>query len=943
MKQLITFLAYCLFASNGFSQQNFSISGRVINFEGPLSNATVSLVYADGGDTLKTLTNEKGAFQFNAIAPKKIEIIVSFIGYKNSSKSYNYTKTKSPQILEDIFLQPTSDMLSNITLSSQKVQIKEDTVSYRIDSTMYRKNDNVEALLKNLPGIQVDKDGTVTAQGKQVTKVKVNGKDFFSGDVTTATRELNADMVERVQIIDDYGDQAAFTGIKDGDPSKTLNIELKKDKNKGYFGNMTAGAGTEDRYQESFSINKFNNNQQISILSNLNNTNASLFNFGSMGGAVGNMMSGMARSMGIGRGGSGVASVIGNAGNNNGISATKSVGINYRDDWSRKVSVYGNYSFSNRNTNTLTQSTQQSIFENSTSDYVQSSNNNTINENHRFAFNLEYKIDSMNYLKVSPSISYNRTNTTYTSDFSNTINQSIKMTDGSMNDSSLSKSPNLNMYILFNHRFKKRGRTLSLNMNGGKSSTQSDEDYYNLTTIYPPNTISFDTKLFQYLTQDNQNENYGMKISYTEPLSKKRSIELNYAYNYQLVGNDRETFNIDPLTGASTYVDSSSNIYDNIYKTNRVGINFRTNEKKYNYTIGLSAQPATIQTNSKTTNTVFTNRLINFYPVIRFAYNFSRSRSLNINYNGSSNQPSNSQLQPIVDNTNPQFITIGNPNLKPEFTNTFSMRYNNFDFISGNVFFGNISASFTQDKIVNSTKLLRGGAQETSYQNANGYFTVLGFYNVSKPIQNRKYVFNLGGNIVFNNNISYLRDSVNVSNKNIGKNWLIGQRFSTDIKIKKWLETTVSINYSINTNRYSLQPDQNSNTSTWTLSNNARFFLPKDFIFSYDIDKTINNGYADNVNTNPLIVSTTLEKQLFKKKNGSIKLQGLDLLNQNIGISRTVNSTSITDSRTNKLGRYFLLTLVYRLNKFKGDQQMMPGMGMPGGGGMNFMKGGPGF
>jgi hypothetical protein len=197
-------------------------------------------------------------------------------------------------------------MLQGITLESNKVQIKEDTVSYVVDSTMYRKNDNVEEVLKKLPGVQVDKDGTVTAQGKQVTKVKVNGKEFFGGDVTTATRELNADMVDRIQIIDDYGDQSAFTGIKDGDPSKTLNIQLKKDKNKGYFGTVTAGAGKEQRYLGSVSVNKFNNNQQISLIGNINNTNASTFNFGSFGGgAVGSMIGGMVRSFGIGRGGGG--------------------------------------------------------------------------------------------------------------------------------------------------------------------------------------------------------------------------------------------------------------------------------------------------------------------------------------------------------------------------------------------------------------------------------------------------------------------------------------------------------------------------------------------------------------------------------------------------------------------------------------------------------------
>jgi hypothetical protein len=926
------------FISNTLSaQQRIQISGTIKTKEGSLlSNATISLYNQNYKDSVKARSNEKGNFHFTVATNQQYKIVASYIGFDNFVKNYDFSNVSADQVIDDIVMIPGDNMLGNITLESQKVQIKEDTVSYVIDSTMYRKNDNVEAILKNLPGVQVDKDGTVTAQGKQVTKVKVNGKEFFNGDVTTATRELNADMVDKIQIIDDYGDQAAFTGIKDGDPSKTMNIQLKKDKNKGYFGNVSGGIGTDSRYLSSVSVNKFNNSQQISIFGNMNNTNASLFNFGGGGGGgMGGMMSGMARSMGIGRGGAGAGVAFGNTSNNDGISNTKSIGINYRDDWGIKVSVYGSYSFSDKGTSTIKSSDQQSLFQDKTSTYLQQSDNYTLSDNHRFSFNVEYKIDSMNYIKFNPSISYNKTSTDYYSDFTSAIDQ-IKISDGKMIDYADSKTPNLNGNLLFNHRFKKRGRTFSVNLNGGNNVTTSDENYDNLTFMYPPSGMVFNNRQLQDITQDNNNYNYGGKFSYTEPLSKKRNLEFNYSYNYQYLDNNKKTYAIDTTTGSSRFLDSLSNIYDNAYTTNRFGLNIKTTQKKYNYTVGMSVQPAVINTNSQTTKTSYTNHLVNYYPVIRFAYNFSRSRSLNINYNGNSSQPSNSQLQPVVDRSNPQFITVGNPDLKPEFTNTLSMRYNNFDMISGNVFFGNISASFTQDKIVNSTKLLRGGAQETTYDNANGYFTLFGFYNMSRPIKNRKYVFNLGGNLAYNNNVSFIRDSLDVADRNVGKNWVLGQRFSTDIKIKKWLETNVSVNYSLNSNKYTLQSELNSNTQTWTFSHNSRIFLPKDFIISYDIDKVLYKGFSGNTAANPLIINTTIEKQFLKKKNLSLKLQGFDLLNQNIGVSRSVTGTGFTDTRTNRLGRYFMVSFVYRLNKFFGDMQGGSQMGMPGGG----MRGG---
>lgn len=935
MKKIYLIMMLLTITSFSIAQDVIKVIGKVVSKDGKnLSKATISIVNLQTKDSTKITTDDEGSFKVS-LFNQSYNFLITYIGYDFILKKIDLTAQVGEFNMGNVEMNPGSNLMSNITLESQKVQIKEDTVAYLVDSTMYRKNDNVEALLKNMPGIQVDKDGTVTAQGKQVTRVKVNGKDFFNGDVTTATRELNADMVEKIQIIDDYGDQAAFTGIKDGDPTKTMNIQLRKDKNKGYFGSIEGGYGTASRYLGKLSINKFNNNQQISVFGNMNNTNASLFNFGNGGGggAVGNMMGGMARSMGIGRGGAGAASVMGNFGNNDGLNTVKSIGINYRDKWGSKMDVYGSYSVSDKSSSIIQNSTQQSLFQNKTSLYIQNADNYNIAINHRASFNVEYKIDSMNYIKFNPSFSYSENDANNVTDFITKID-SVKNTSGLNRNITRSKSPNFSSSLLFNHRFKKRGRTMSINLSQGKSGTDSDDDFDNLTKIFAP-FGSFEDTLFQNVLQDNKNKNFGTRISYTEPLSKKRNLEFNYSYNNQFIGNDRKNYNINPSNGVAEYVDTSSNIFNNEYITHRIGINLKTTEKKYNYSVGFSAQPAKITTNSITADTSFNNNLVNFYPVIRFAYNFSKSRSLNINYNGSTNQPSNTQLQPIEDKSNPQFITIGNPDLRPEFTNTFSMRYNNFNFISGNVFFGNITASFTQDKIVNSTRLLRGAAQETKYKNANGFYNILGFYNVSKPIKNRKYVFNLGGNILYNNNISYLRDTGKLELKNTGKNWVLGQRFSTDIKIKKWLETNISLNYSLNSTKYSVQSELNSNTIAWTLSHNSRIFLPKDFILSYDVDKYINLGFANNATSNPLIINATIEKQLLTKKNLIFKIQAFDMLNQNVGINRNVSGTGFTDSRTNRLGRYFIFSFVCKLNKFSGEMQSGNQMQMRGeGGGM---------
>ena len=913
------------------AQQTISVTGNIKTAEGKsLSNATVSLYYNNIKDTLKTVTNEKGNYVFNKVPAKNVTISVSYIGYKRFIENYDFSNTKSDVVNNEVIMTAGDYTLETVTIESSKIQIKEDTVSYKIDSTMFRKNDNVEEVLKKLPGVEVDKDGKVTAQGKEVTKVKVNGKEFFGGDVKTATRQLNADMVDKIQIVDDYGDQSAFTGIKDGDPTKTLNIQLKKDKNKGYFGNATAGGGTDKRYLTSLNLNRFNNSQQISLTGNLNNTNANLFDFSRIPGGMGAIAGSMVRSFGGGAG-----SPFGNLGNSDGVGVTKTLGFNYREDLSAKLTMYGSYSFSEKNNTVFNNINQQNIQRDSVQTNQQKTSDYSITDNHRFSFNVEYKIDSFNYIKINPGVTYRKLNDSYRSDFTFFDPKGGLRNKGFNTDNNYSSTPNFTGNILYNHRFHKKGRTLSLNLNAGKSSTDANDDINNTTSFFSNGSPVFNSNINQNVTQDNQNHNYGVSASFNEQLSKKRTLEFNYAYNKKFIGNDKETF--DVTNSGKQMVDSLTNIFENIYTTNKFGLNFRTTEKKYNYSVGLAVQPATIESNSFSgAKLKFKQDIINYFPVVRFAYNFSKSKSFNLNYNGNTSQPTYQQLQPIYDFSNRQNIILGNPDLRPEFTNTFSMRFNNFDFISGNVFFSNISASFVKDKIVNNVLQKGFGLQETRYLNTDGFYNLNAFYTYSKPIKNRKYVFNYGGTINYNNNISFLNFE-----KNTGRNWIVSQRLSMDYKLKKWLETSGGFNYTLNDNKTSLSAITNSSIKALNITHSSRLFFKNDFILSYDLEKNINKGYANNVVANPLIINASLEKQLLKKKNASIKLQAFDLLNQNTNVNRSVTAYSITDTRTNRLQRYFMLSFIFRFSKFDGSKA---GAAMPmgQGGGMRMM-GGPGF
>jgi hypothetical protein len=923
-KIIFTFLSFCFLLSTN-AQKNITVKGSAKTDDGKaLTQASISLYYIGSKDTMKTVTNDKGNYTFTNVQARKAMISISYVGYKKFLDEYDFTNVGDEVTNNDVVMTSGDNMLETVTVEASKIYIKEDTVSYRIDSTMYRKNDNVEQVLKNLPGVEVDKDGKVTAQGKEVTKVKVNGKEFFGGDVKTATRQLDADMVDKIQIIDDYGDQSAFTGVKDGDPTKTLNIQLKKDRNKGIFGSVTAGYGSDKRYSNAFAFNKFNNAQQISFTSNLNNTNESLFDFSRLQRGMGAMAGSMIRSFG------GAGSPFGNFGGSDGIGVTKTFGINYRDEWTKKISTNGSYSFSIKDNTVLNEVYQQLTGSNNSG--LLFNNQNSIdksrNINHRFSYNIEYRIDSFNYIKFNPSVTFNKLTNDYYSDFNFFNNKNITVNSGTNLNLNKSQTPNFTGSLLYNHRFHKKGRTLSVNINSGISTTDGNDDVDNAANVFFNGNI-IPRNIRQNVEQNNSNNNYSINASFNEQLNKKEALEFNYTFSRRYIDNDRETFDLS--TGNKIFIDSLSSIYENIYVTNRFGANYRNTHKKYNYAVGLGVQPATIESNTLTgTKLQFKQHLVNYFPVVRFAYNFSKSKSFNVNYNGSTNQPTFQQSQPVIDQTNVQNIVIGNPNLRPEFSNTFSTRFNNFNLISGDAIFANLSASFTKDKIVsNVTRKGFGGTQETRYLNENGFFTINGFYNFSKPIKNRKYVFNYGGNVTFNNNISYLN-----SEKNTSKNFLLSQRFSMDYKLKKWLEVSGGANFSINESKNSISTIVGNSIKTWRLTHSSRMFFKHDFNFNYDVAKSFNNGFTTSVGANPLIVNATLEKLIFKNKNGAIKLQAFDLLNENINVSRNVSATTITDTRTNRLQRYFMLSFVFRFNKFSGASKSEPGVMpvIPGGG-----------
>ncbi|MCJ8209600.1 TonB-dependent receptor family protein [Mucilaginibacter sp. RS28] len=895
-----------------------------------------------GIDSTSTVTNTNGSFSFSIVKSRQFKLRIIALGYQSYSNSFVVSQTGPSFSVGTVMLKTSSTLLNTVNIVDvNPVKLKEDTVEFNANAYKVRQGAPVEDMLKKLPGVDVDKSGNVTSQGKTITKVRVNGKDFFGGDVKTATQNLPAELVQNIQVIDDYGDQANLTGIKSGDPEKVLNINIRPDKNYGYFGQATAGEGgdaqqgvlkkgEDNRYVASANLFSFNGDRQIAALANFNNTNTSLFSFGSGGPRGG--------------GPGGPPPGAGSSSNTNGITTARSIGLNYRDQWGKKVTVYGNYSFADNTTNTISSSIQTNNSLTSPSVNNVSNNQTDGKTNHRFNFNLEYKIDTINYLKITPNLTYAGVNTDQTQSSNLTRNGSV-LTNYNLNSTLNSTSPNYGGTVLYNHRFNSHGRNFSISASGGSTwLTQTQNPVYNylagIATAPANQLISTDVKL----------DSVGTTLSYIEPLSKRSYLEATYAYKYSKTTSDKET---DTLTanGNRNRYNLLSNDFYYTFVTNRFGLNYRFIEKKYNYSFGVSAQPATLIGHSVTTGLDTRNTTYNFAPFARMVYNFSRNQSFVLNYNGSNNQPTYSELQPVIDFSSASYPIQGNPYLKPEFNNVLSLRYNKFSFETGNVFFSNLSFTQTNNKIVANSitypsvytpnsKL--AGTILTQYLNAAGFYSATGSYMWAKPWEKRKYTLFLNGNVTYNNNISYISNVSAVdyamrSEKNIAKNLILtqGARFRADIT--DVIDAEANASYSLTKTDNSLSTNNiNNNFRTITLGVSGKNYFFKDWTLSYDFSKVIYQGYQGA--TNPNILNAYVERRFLKQNVGTLRLSAFDLFNQNTGFTTTQTGSYITQSESNRLGRYFLLSFTLRLQKFAGKRPFgSPGDG-PGG-----MRGPGGF
>lgn len=889
-----------------FAQNEKQVIGKIMDSTGSaLQGISIKLLVQDSKDTLQTVSGKTGMFTFK-VRTSKFIIVATGPEYISYIQEYRFNNAYSIFQLGDIMLYTDTKLLQSVEVSVSSIVLKEDTIEYKASLFKVKEDATVEDILKKLPGLEVNKNGTITAQGKPVYKIKVNGKDFFGNDVKMTTRELPANIIDKIQVIDDYGELAARSGIKTDEPEKIINLQLKKDKSNGMFGNAAAGYGSSDSYQAKLSTNFFSDKKQISVYGNSNNINNGFVISGKTNMPVNGMT-----AMGSTGTNPGPSITQNNSGVPEGITTSYAAGANYRFDFEHKNSLYGSYNFVHRNTAGAREQYLQSIypsgnyFNNQYYDYVNTGNDQ------QFFLNLELYPDSMSYLKISPELFFNNNTNNNSTDFS-ILKNNLKLSEGYNRDSGKTNMPNFGISVLYNRYFHKPGRNLSLSLTANSIKSIMDSRSPGYTRFFDTQGGYHDSLQNQQINQKNKGYNYSVYLTYTEPVFKNRFIDLTLQYDFLKSANDRKVYLQDAVTTNFIFNGDLSNRYDNRFSSNRIGLNFRTVKNKYNYAIGINVVPVNTVIDSENKDSVTSHKtVINFSPLVRFSYTFSRSKNLSISYRGNNRQPNNKQLLPVRDISNQQFQREGNPSLKPEFSHTLNMSYNSFNIMSGSSLFSSVSFSTVQNKITyNSILLDSNGTQLTRPENINGFYSLSAYYSFSKPFQKNKYLIKYNGSFNINH------DVMAVNNKTVSANnvyMLQGVEFKYNNN--KWLEFSLGADYMLLANRNLLNTSSDY-YSTWVFCNSVTMNLPNFFVITYDLEKIINNGLDASINKNVNLLNVRIEKKLFKKKSCYLSIAGNNILNQNFSLYRQVTGNSITDSRTVQLSRYLICTLTYKWNRF---------------------------
>ena len=918
MKKFFTFLIF-FFPSLLFAQSAI-IKGTVndIASKKALAYATISLVKASDS-TLVTFTraDSAGNFQLTSIQRGAYRLSASYVGYHPSWMNV-FVKTNDETVNVGAIILYDIKTLQDVTVTARRppVTVNNDTLEFNAENFKTQPNAMAEDMLKKMPGVTLDPDGTVRVNGQKINKVMVNGKDFFAGDPKMATKNLPADAIDKVQVYDKKSDQAEFTGVDDGNSEKAINIKLKRDRNNAMFGKATAGAGTNGRYDGQFNINKFEGEKQISLIGMGNNTNRQGFSFSDALGFSGDMMRSMRGGGGMIRMGSDDNNnglpIAGTGNNQQGVAKTYAGGVNYNNNWGKNTKINASYIFNDQLLQTNRETNRQNIIPGNNFNYLQSSKSIKDNMQHRMNMSIDQKIDSLNSLKLTSAATLQKSNSSSLNEYASENAPGKRLNSGYSSTLNDANGISLRNNLLYRHRFPKKGRTFSANFNLNYNESKADNDLRSENTFFDRSGNAFQSRpLNQNIIQDAINKTYGGSVTYTEPLWKGGLAELSYFYNESIGHSLRNTYDFNNNSGKHDLLnDTLSNNFESNYNYTGGSLNFRTQRKKWTTGFGATLQSATMESVvSKNLN--IAQQFTDLLPNSNISYKINGYRTLRLDYTTNTRQPGITQLQPVPDISDPLNIRLGNPGLMREYSHNLNLNYFAFDPVTRRNLIMFVAVNATKNAIVYSDVIDPAtGIRTTRPVNVDGPYSVFSSINTGFPLKRLKSRIDLGTSLNYFKNVSFLNnDRNNIGNLSLTPN--LTWSFGIDNKID--IQATARVNY--NQARYSLQKQLNTNYWQQQYGIEMTNYLPGGIVLNNNFNYTKTTGRAPGFNTSVPFWNASVAKGFLQNKRAEVKLSGFDLLQKNIGITRNANQNYIEDIRYNVLQRYFLFSLTYSLNK----------------------------
>jgi hypothetical protein len=894
-------IAFLLVASFVQAQrvQYARLKGTVIDSSEntPLEAATISVFLSSDSSLVSyALTGKKGEFSVNDI-PRATNcwMMVSFNGYNSAIKSFQIPADKQELDLRTIRIDKSFRELGHVTVVAQKppVVIKQDTIEFNVGSFVTRPNGMIEDVLKQMPGVEIESDGSITINGKKVSKVTLDGKEFFGGDPKIALKNLPKDIIDKIQVTDNRTREARFNRTRTGNEDLALNLTLRKDKSKGWFGMAGAGYGSDRRYEGFANINYFNGSRQMNFIGSTNNTNR--------GGYSGEDFN-IANSSSTLRGGG------------QGIVRTHGGGVNFSESPSTRWKLNGSYFYSGGDAENLTRLRRQNILPDTTFFYDAEAGSKNDYSNHRMSLNSNFNPDSLTEMFINVSFDGGKSRQIST-------NEAIsKGGSGALINSSQNTFTSNNSgwrgagEFFVGRRFNKRGRGLTFNLNFNYGDQPVREENKGENIFYKQDTIDNREIIDQRGQTANVNDNFNAGISYSEPVLENFTLHLRHSYQRSRNESDKQTNRFNPSTGEYDIKDTLfSNAFQNIIESHNPSMQLSFQRNKLHWSLGAGMQYLSQDNISTRENASLKQDYVNFAPSASLGYNFSKTFNVEIYYSGRNQQPSIQQLQPVPDNRNPLYVIQGNPDLQPSFFHNFHITARQ---TSGTSFWhSSLNVNTIMRQIIEETFFDEFGRQVSRPVNVNGNYNLSWNLQYSKSWKRRNLSFriNLGNRGNYNHNITFTNKVKNLANL-----YSISPTVSVNLTWKQILSFQPSFNMRYNFARYSLAGVQDVAYNTKRLMVSMFWNHPQRLIIENSLQYNYNSRTAPGFRKGVTMWSAAVNWQLFDKQQATIRLAVYDILKQNIGISRSITQTYIEDSQSQVLQQYFLLSFIYNLRRFGG-------------------------